>query len=236
MEPCLFHRYRSGEYICSHCGASVCGHCAYPLTYESGEERTLCTQCAQRYYLDSLTEAIEVNQRLKRELQFMMLGFLFGCLLFASGMSLGILMPFVFGSLITIARKVYFFAKDAGFLTDMKNSAKEGSAGGFLIPLIILLLIIGIILILSPIIFIYRVVVRLKDLKKINQIIQKIHEDVAVLQGLIDNARAESVDGGVNVSALEGTGEDEAFNYAVSGMAQFSTSNTGEIIRRIDRR
>ena len=102
--------------------------------------------------------------------------------------------------------------------------------------MIILLIIIGIILLLSPIIFLYRVFKRVRDLKKINKIIAEIHTNVGLLQELIDSARSETPESaGVNASALEGTGEDEAFNYVVSGMANFSASETGEIIRRIDR-
>ena len=235
MHACINHRFRDGEFICSNCGAPICRHCMFTYTSDEGKQVTLCSQCAQRQYLDPLTEAIEVYQRLRKELLFMAIGFLFGLLCMASS-PLGLLTPFIFASLITIAKRIYTIALKSGFIDDVKESIKQQSSYGLFGQFLGLLLFIAVVLLLSPIIFIYRIVIRFIDIRHIKNIIQTIHGNVADIQTLIDNARMESISEMSNVSALEGTGDDEAFNFVASGLAKFNASKTGEIIRKIDRR
>lgn len=240
MDNCYYHHRRDCVGLCPHCGRPICGDCH--ITYD---DSYLCPNCIRLRLISDNTDAIETRLRLIKELKYMGVGFLVGliisiCAYFSNSdlVFFAIYAPFVCSSFFTILkhiRKVWGIIDggetNARSVYEMAMSTDQYATMGLFMKIIMILIYIGFVIIFSPLVMLYRIVRRLLDYRKINQIISE-------LDGYLNDWRSRIEAAGIDtndVTALE-SDEDIDFNFDTSGIANYALSNTGEIIRKIDQR
>jgi len=219
---CRYHRNREETHRCGRCGCSLCGECKTSI-----ENVTFCPHCLREEVVAEQHEALEVKKRIKRELIFILLGLLFGIAIVFS-MSDGFkemdnplyfIAPFVFASLIAIVRRI-------GRVTaSVASDRRNWNFGG----LIFMLIFIGVVIIASPIIFVYRVFTRIRDYRNMSKIYNGDEELLRSIDAYVSHAETSPRDGEPSLSL---SGEDEEFVVNFERQANnFMVNNNGEVIR-----
>lgn len=133
---------------CSKCGKGLCRECADNLKSED-TGKILCVDCLNEELATDVVWAENRKSVVKKELIYIVVGFVVGLILAISLASVlgyaSFFFPTLLASFMTIVKKV-------------KNSDR-----GFLIKILLFLIL----LVVSPIMFVWRIVKRLKDIKRL---------------------------------------------------------------------
>ena len=137
-----------------------------------------------------------------------------------SGGGLLVLAPFVMPSLVVISKKIYF--------------AYKATTGDFSGRILSTFIIATVILIVSPFITAYRFFVRIKDYRVMSKILRDVQDNLEKITHIINILVSQSSSRSI-YSDLE-SDMDEEFHFDLTSVSNFVATDTGEIIRTIDRR
>lgn len=230
---CTTHSNRPAVYECDRCGKPICESCYNDFDIASEEEH-LCSECYKNAVRDEIAEVKSLKGMVIREFVFIIIGLLVGlvlgldiCFGFGiishepTGMVVApIYLPFIFGSLLTIIKKI-------------KNEYSEQRVEGDDTNWITLIFVIIINLLLAPIMTIVRFFQRIGDMRKINRIAV---QDEALLV-TIDDYIARSLQPSAVAASSEGSAEDVEISLdailASGAGSDAALCDNGEILRTV---
>lgn len=230
---CTTHSNRPAVYECDRCGKPICESCYNDFDIASEGEH-LCSECYKNAVRDEIAEVKSLKGMVIREFVFIIIGLLVGlvlgldiCFGFGiisdepTGMVVApIYLPFIFGSLLTIIKKI-------------KNEYSEQRVEGDDTNWITLIFVIIINLLLAPIMTIVRFFQRIGDMRKINRIAV---QDEALLV-TIDDYIARSLQPSAVAASSEGSAEDVEISLdailASGAGSDAALCDNGEILRTV---
>ena len=224
---CVTHEKRPAVANCDCCGDPICESCYNDFALPD-DEGHLCAECYKEELRSEAAEASALKQMVKKELIFIIIGLIVGLaigiyLAVAYG-TVGIValvfLPFIFGSLLTIIKKI-------------KNEYAEERTEGDDTNWITLIFVIIFNLALSPVTTIVLFFQRISDIKKLNEIFAQDIKAVSLIDQYIDSSLQPSA----VESAAEGTGGDVEISLESilsSGMgSDAALCDNGEILRTV---
>lgn len=230
---CSSHSSRPAVYECDNCGQPICESCYN--TFELPNGAHVCSNCYKEAVRDEIAEVNSLKGMVKREFIFIIVGlivglgiglyFLIGALASDSGMRLEfiplvIYLPFLFGSLMTIIKKI-------------KNEYSDARVEGDDTNWISLIMIIIVNLLIAPIMTIMRFCQRIGDMRKLNRIAQN---DQTLLVN-IDEYLAQSNRPSTVAASANGEAADEEISLdsilAAGGGSEAALCDNGEILRTV---
>jgi len=207
---CYHHPSQQAVAECKVCGKGICKNCNDVYGFTSGEYagNALCYECTTALIAENAVDVDAFRELVKKERKWMIIGAIFGLIaiapIFMTVMEMSpplafLLGPFVGSSLGTIFKRI--------------KEAFAGDSDNIVFAVIVALFMIFV----SPIITIYRFVIRLKQIKQAGEIIST---DERILQEMSDYfAYTQTLEKntGVDLANLAGEG-GELFNntYAQS--------------------
>lgn len=230
---CTTHNNRPAVYECDRCGKPICESCYNDFDIASGDEH-LCSECYKNAVRDEIAEVKSLKRMVIREFVFIIIGLIVGlvlgldiCFGFGivsdepTGMVVApIYLPFIFGSLLTIIKKI-------------KNEYSEQRVEGDDTNWVTLIFVIIINLLLAPIMTIVRFFQRIGDMRKINRIAE---QDEALLV-TIDDYIARSLQPSAVAASSEGSAEDVEISLdailASGAGSDAALCDNGEILRTV---
>lgn len=224
---CSQHPNRPAVYECDCCGAPICQSC-YDDFDLPNDEGHLCADCYKEELRSEAAEALSLKSMVKKEFILIIVGLIVGLILGiimcvdmgVTGIAGIAIFPFIFGSLMTIVKKI-------------KNEYSETRNEGDDTNWISLVLIIIFNLALAPVTTIVRFVQRIGDMKKLNRIYE---QDINAIT-TIDDYLERSLQPSAVSSAASGSGGDVEISLdaiLASGAGSDSAlCDNGEILRTV---
>lgn len=244
---CATHTNSPAVARCDACGKPICQTC-YDSFDLPNNEGHLCADCYKKEVRSEISEVNSLVGMTKREIGFIVFGFIFGfiidILLFFVGLNkLGIAdvepminlvkeggfvyliplvyIPFALGSLMTVLKRV----------VRVFRASNDGEENSWIWALVIALIAGWFMLLVTPIITIYRFAVRIKDKNRLNVILAN---DQRLLTA-IDNFLAESLKPSYVEQAAAGGDVEISLDaiLASSSGSDAALCDNGEILRTI---
>lgn len=230
---CSQHPQRPAVYKCDNCGEPICQSCYddFEMPDNGGH---LCANCYKEELRHEAAEAKALKGMVTREFVFIIIGLLVG-LFFGLDIMFGfgvitdvpthnpvglIFLPFIFGSLLTIIKKI-------------KNEYVEQRDEGSDTNWITLIFVIIINLLFSPIMTIMRFFQRIGDMRNLNRIYA---QDVNAII-IIDNYLARSLQPSAVAAVAGGESEDVEISLesilASGAGSDKALCDNGEILRTV---
>lgn len=233
---CSTHESRPAVYECDNCGQPICQSCYN--TFELPNGAHVCSNCAKEAIREEIAEVDSLKSMVKREFVFIILGFIvgLGVGIYAlinllggdwTGLAVAIMIfaPFVFGSLLTIIKKI-----KNQYMEERDTSGSDVSTGSNIATLLMLIVIN---ILLAPIITIVRFIQRIGDMRQLNNIAQN---DQSVLLN-IDEYIAQSLKPSNVAASANGEVEDVEISLesilAAGGGSEAALCDNGEILRTV---
>jgi len=229
---CTTHTSRPAVYECDNCGQPICESCYN--TFELPNGAHVCSNCYKEAVREEIAEVNSLKGMVKREFIFIIIGMIVGLGIglylligsLASGaieygfIPLTIYLPFVFGSLMTIIKKI-------------KNEYSDARVEGDDTNWISLIMIIIVNLLIAPIMTLMIFFQRIGDMKKLNRIAQN---DQTLLVN-IDEYIAQSNQPSTVAASANGDAADVEISLdailAAGGGSDAALCDNGEILRTV---
>lgn len=238
---CVTHTKSPAVAQCDECGRPICQLC-YDSFELPNDEGHLCADCFKKEVNEEISEVNSLISMTKREIGFIIFGFFAGLigaivLLFIFLFNpmkdpsfsqpnplmylLILYMPFALGSLMTVLKRIFRVFK----------ATNDGSEDSWIYALIFAIIAGWAMLLVTPIITIYRFVVRIKDKKRLNVI---LGNDQHLLTA-IDNFIAESLKPSIVEQSAAGGDVEISLDaiLASSAGSDAALCDNGEILRTI---
>ncbi len=246
---CATHPKVEAVAKCAKCGKPICPTCydAFELPNNGGH---VCADCYKKAVRSEISEIDSLKKMTKREIGFIIFGFVFGfivdILLFFVGLNrIGIAdvepllnlmkaspeglfyliplvyIPFALGSLMTVLKRVF----------RVFRATNDGSEDSWIWALVFAIIAGWFMLLVTPIITIYRFVVRIKDKNRLNVILANDQQ----LLTAIDNFIAETLKPSAVEQAAAGGDVEISLDaiLASSAGSDAALCDNGEILRTI---
>lgn len=233
---CNTHTSRPAVYECDACGQPICESCYN--TFELPNGAHVCSNCYKEAVRDEIAEVSALKGMVKREFIFIIIGLIVGlgiglyCLISWLGTELQfaaiplmIFLPFVFGSLMTIIKKI------RNQYSEERDTSGGDTSMGYNFAMLIMIILIN--LLLAPIMTIIRFCQRIGDMKKLDRIAQN---DQTLLVN-IDEYIAQSNQPSTVAASANGDAADVEISLesilAAGGGSDAALCDNGEILRTV---
>lgn len=165
---CYHHHGRPAVATCAHCGKGLCEECADVLQTTDGD--IFCVDCYKNVLNNNVRQVKKARRRIIAEFVFIIIGIILGIAISVigdifkqQGIALGIIIIFFFGSVGTIINQVRF-ARYKGW--------------GWLWVLLYFVLMVCV----CPIMTLYRIGMRIKDMVVLTRIVRSDREGAALAE------------------------------------------------------
>ena len=237
---CKTHPSRPSVYNCESCGAPICESC-YDVFELPDTHEHVCSDCFKEEVRKEIGEVNALKSMVKREFIFIVIGLVIGLAaglyfliswihtdLKYAAIPLMVFLPFIFGSLMTIIKKI------KNQYMDSRDTGGDASALGANIFILILTIVLN--LVLSPITTLVRFFQRIGDMRQLNTIMQNDERLIVA----IDQYIAESLQPSMVEASANGTAGDVELSLdailAAGGGSEAALCDNGEILRTVRRR
>lgn len=235
---CTTHNNRPAVYECDRCGKPICESCYNDFDIASEEEH-LCSECYKNAVRDEIAEVKSLKGMVIREFVFIIIGLIVGLVLgldicFGFGIVMDeptgmvvapIFLPFVFGSLLTIIKKI------KNSYMENRDTSGDDTSMGYNFAMIIFAIVLNVIA--APVMTTIRFFQRIGDMRKINRIAE---QDEALLV-TIDDYIARSLQPSAVAASSEGSAEDVEISLdailASGAGSDAALCDNGEILRTV---
>lgn len=233
---CNAHTSHPTVYECDACGQPICESCYN--TFELPNGAHVCSECYKKAVREEIADVGVLKGMVIREFIFIIIGLIVGlgiglyCLINWLGTELQfaaillmIFLPFVFGSLMTIIKKI------KNQYSEKRDTSGGDTSMGYNFAMLMMLILTN--LLLAPIMTIIRFCQRIGDVKNLNRIVQN---DQTLLVN-IDEYISQSNQPSTVVASANGDAADVEISLesilAAGGGSDAALCDNGEILRTV---
>lgn len=239
---CATHSNRPAVAVCDHCGKPICERCYNDFCIQNANDEHLCPECFKREIREEIAEVRELKGMITREFVFIIIGLIVGLVFgldiyFGFGITTNepthiivapIFLPFIFGSLLTIIKKI------KNSYMEVRDTSGDDTSTGYNIAMIIIVIAIN--LVIAPIVTITRFFQRLSDMRKLNRIATQDENSLITIEEYI----ARSLQPSAVAASSEGRSDDVEISLdsilASNIGSDAALCENGEILRNVRER
>lgn len=236
---CTTHNNRPAVAECDRCGKPICESCYNDFHIQNEDDEHLCAECYKNAIRDEIAEVKSLKGMVIREFVFIIIGLIVGLVLgldicFGFGIVMDeptgmvvapIFLPFVFGSLLTIIKKI------KNSYMENRDTSGDDTSMGYNFAMIIFAIVLNVIA--APVMTTIRFFQRIGDMRKINRIAE---QDEGLLV-TIDDYIARSLQPSAVAASSEGSANDVEISLdailASGAGSDAALCDNGEILRTV---